>query len=131
MRVLIIDESAKERISRVVNHAEANHYCPDRGDSVPGDDPNFVIHLGTYRVVFTITHADDLIYRHISVSVRSERYPNPSAVWMIAHSFGFTGWNEDKPADPGSEWVFDINERDNCVTVVQPIGSDPGRGMFQ
>ena len=125
MRALIIDDRAKAEIARVKAHAEANHYWP--GQATPGDDPRYVARLSTYRAVFTITHADDLIWRHLSVSVPSSKFPHPAAVFMIAHHFGFTGWSESKPSEPGDGWMLDVNKREHCAVVAQPIKRDANR----
>jgi hypothetical protein len=124
MRPLIIDARALAEVARVKAYAEAHHYRP--GDQTPGDNPKFVAKLSTYRVVFTITHSDAMVWRHLSVSVPSTKWPNPAAVFMLAHHFGFTGWNESKPSDPGKEWLCDMNKREHCIVVAQPLKVEPG-----
>jgi hypothetical protein len=118
MRALIIDDTAKTEIARVKTHAEAHHYTPGAW-KVPGDDPRYVAKLGSYRVVFTITHAGHDVFRHLSVSVPGNKYPNPAAVFLIAHEFGFTGWDEKVPGDPGPDWVVGPHKHDRCVVVAQ------------
>ncbi len=119
LRPLVLDDAAKAEVARVKAHAEANHYRP--GGSTPGDDPRFVAKLGTYRAVFTYTHdSSDDVYRHLSVSVPSHKYPNPAAVYAIADLFGFTGYDSDKPERPGP-WMMDVNRSEHCVVVVEPL----------
>lgn len=129
MRPLIIGPQAKVDAARVVAHAEANPYRP--GQPTPGDNPAFVAHFGTYRAVFTITHAEGLVYRHLSVSVPSRKYPNPAAVFMIADLFGFAGWNEKAPSEPGNGWMLNLNKDEHCVVVAQPVATDTAVAQLQ
>lgn len=122
MRPLIIDDRAKAEVARVHAHAEANPYFP--GQATPGDNPQFVAKLGTYRVVFTFTHADQMVYRDLSVSVPSSKLPNPAAVFMIADLFGLTGWDETRPSDPGKDWLIHHSRIEHCIRVAQPIAAD-------
>ena len=55
-----------------------------------------------------------------SISVPSERYPNPIAAWTITTEFGFTAWN-GKSETPPKDWLFDINKKEHCVVVVQRV----------
>lgn len=91
VRPLVIDDEAKAIAARVIAHAEAHPYHPRPGSTPPGDDPNFVAKLGTYRAVFTITHSDRMVFRHLSISVPGKGFPNPLAVMLIGELFGFTG----------------------------------------
>jgi hypothetical protein len=100
MRVLIIDDHAREEVKRVRDFAEKfeNYYIigPD-GFSFqrpPGDDPRHVARLDTYRCAFSITRANGKFWRHLSVSVPGGKYPNVFATFTIAQMFGFTGWDE-------------------------------------
>jgi hypothetical protein len=72
MRALVIDAEAQAKIAHLIEHAEQHHYHPEV-DPVPGDDPAFVVHLNTYRVVFTFTVFANTLWRHLSVSVPAER----------------------------------------------------------
>ena len=128
MRPLIIDDAARARAAEIVAHAEAHPYRP--GMPSPGDDPRFVAHLNTYRAVFTFTHANDLIYRHLSVSIPAKPgsdkpYPGPEAVFVIADLFGFTGFDEDK-LEPPADWNFRPHPEERCVVVAQIVGPMPG-----
>lgn len=130
LRPLIIDDQAKREAARVISHAEQHHYRPGI-DPIPGDDDRYVARLGTYLVVFTFTHAEGLIWRHLSVSVPSDKYPNPFAVFAIAQLFGFTGYDESKPDKPGEDWRVDVSSREHCVLVVQPVASNVPKEAMQ
>jgi hypothetical protein len=118
-RSLIIDDVARAKAARVLAHAEANPYLP--GDPVPGDQPGFVAHFGSYRSVFTYTHTHWLIFRHLTVSVPTPgKYPNPIAVFEIANLFGFTG--HDGISDtPPVDWRWDVKPDENCIVVLQAM----------
>jgi hypothetical protein len=123
MRTLRIDDKARAKIARLVEHAKNHPYR--LGDPVPGDNPDFVVHLDTYRCVFTFTVADapddDFIFRHLSISVPAEgKYPHPMAAFTIATLFGFTGWDGITEAMPDS-WAGGPYEEDGCVILAQPL----------
>src|SRR5215831_1573268 len=94
LRPLIINDKARAKAAKVLKHAEQNHYRPGPNAKTPGDDDRFVAKLNTYRAVFTFTHSDGMIWRHLTVSVPGTKFPNPAAAFMIAQLFGFTGWDE-------------------------------------
>jgi hypothetical protein len=121
MRPLIIDDAARAEAARVLAYAKANPYRT--GDPVPGDDPRFVAYFGTYRAVFTYTHSDGLIFRHLTISVPSDKYPNVIAAFAIADLFGFTGHAES--------WSIDVNKAEHCVVVVQPVAANVPRKDMQ
>ncbi len=123
MRLLVLDEAAQQRIQRVVQHATRPErwYRPDKDSRIPGDDPQFVVHIPDgYRCVFTITKAKGQTLRHLSISVPAEdKYPNVVAAFLIAKEFGFTGWDE-KTVDalpPG--WMSHVNQDEHCVVLGQ------------
>jgi hypothetical protein len=125
MRLLVIGPEEKTLIARVAEHAKAHPYRPGPGVLPPGDDDRFVVTLGTYRAVFSITHGrNGVVARQLSVSVPGTKYPNPAAVFMIAHEFGFTGWDETKPAEPGKDWIAGPHLRDRCAVVAQEIKAE-------
>lgn len=119
LRALIIDAAAKATAARVVEYAKAHHFHPGV-DPVPGDNPHFVAQFNAYRAVFTITHSDGKIWRHLSISVPGKYYPHLAAVLTIATLFGFPGWDQRTLTVPMG-WVFDLNEMDRCVVVAQPF----------
>ena len=125
MRLLVIRDEQRKQIKKVLEYAEQHHYYPQNEDAVvPGEDPNLVIFLNTFRVVFSYTHADGCIFRHISIGLPGNKLPNPVAVNIIAHSFGFTGWDERKPQEPGADWMGQVDECTPCVAVVQVIAQE-------
>lgn len=121
MRPLVIDDAARAQIARVLAYAEDNPYVP--ADPTPSDNPNYVAHLGTYRCVFTFTNMPEACYRHLSVSVPGAKYPNPAAVFMIAHEFGFTGWDEKHIDRLPDGWMMNVNEAEHCVVLGQERGA--------
>ena len=122
LRPLIIGPAEKARIAKVAAWAKDHPYKPYPGCKAPGDDNRFVVKLGTYRAVFTITHArDGAVLRQLSVSVPGTKYPHPAAAFMIAHEFGFTGWDEAKPSEPGKDWIAGPHATDKCAVVAQEL----------
>jgi hypothetical protein len=123
MRPLLIDDVAKRKAQAVLDYAltRAHWYRPGKSTQVPGDDPNFVVHLNTYRCVFTITqHSDGFVMRHLTVSVPGELYPSIVAVFMIAELFGFHGWDGKTVDRLPENWMAQINKAEQCVVLAQP-----------
>jgi hypothetical protein len=119
MRALLIDDIAKAKVAKVVSYAMDHPYTPFISP-IPGENPNHVADLNTYRCVFTFTRAEGRLYRHLTISVpKQQKYPNPIAAFMIAELFGFTGYNEKEPSRPGLNWIIDINNEENCVMLAQ------------
>lgn len=119
LRPLIIDATARERAARIVAHAEAHHYIPGPGVPPPGDDPNFAGMFDTFRVVFSITHSNVKLFRHISISVPGGKLPNPVAAYTLAELFGFTGWDGKTITAPDG-WMIGLEEVPNkCVIIAQ------------
>jgi hypothetical protein len=118
-RVLVIDDIARAQAARVLAHAEANPYRP--GDPVPGNQPGFVAHFGDYRSVFTYTHANRRIFRHLTVSVPTPgKYPSPIAVFEIANLFGFTG-HDGMSVTPPLDWTWAVKPAEHCIVVLQAM----------
>lgn len=126
MRPLIIDGKARAKVAKVLAHAEKHHYYPEKLPLPPGNDPNFVTHLSTYRCVFSFTHIKGHIYRHLSISVPSKKFPNPAAAFAIADLFGFTGYDEKHLDVPGLDWMIQINDSDHCVVIAQMMAVETG-----
>lgn len=121
MRPLFIDDEARAEVARVVSHAMDHPFYPGRS-ATPGDDPHFVALLNTYRTVFTFTHIDDRVYRHLTISVPvTGKYAHPVAAFTIASLFGFTGYDDSKPLKPGEDWLVDTNENENSIVLAQEI----------
>jgi hypothetical protein len=120
MRPLLLDNEAKAKIAEVVKFAEGNHYRPGLSETIPGDDARHVVEIfHGFRAVFSFTEGPDELYRHLTISVAGEKYPNPIAAFMIADAFGFTGWKIEMGEQPPSDWMGDVNYEDHCVTLLQ------------
>lgn len=120
MRPLVIDEGAKLAVKQVLNYAVDHPYEPP--DQPPGDNPNHVCHLNTYRCVFSFTKVGGVIYRDLSVSVPAQgKYPNPYAVYAIAELFGFTGWNGQTVEPPPAGWLMAKDVDVEAARIVQRI----------
>jgi hypothetical protein len=122
MRLLTIDAAAKARATKIAAYAEAHPYRP--GGILPGSIPELVGQFDTYRAVFSITHADGLVFRHLSISVPGDKLPNVMAVCSIADLFGFTGWSMSAPESIPDGWQLGPHKEDRCVVVAQLLGSD-------
>lgn len=126
MRLLGITDDFKERCDALRRFAEdpANWYRYGQTSEVPGNNPNYVLETAFgYRAVFTITHAPDhqpKPFRHLSISVSGDEYPNPTAVFTIAHYLGFTGavLQKDVAVEPGY-WGIAVDENEHCIVVQQ------------
>lgn len=117
---LVIGPEQKERADRLVRFAKEHPYDPSK-DSVPGDNPNFVLRLNDYRCVFTFTQAHGAVYRHLSISVPSPTgFPSPTAAFEIAALLGFKGWS---PGDalPPSDWQVGLNHEEHCAVLAQRV----------
>lgn len=119
-RPLLIGPDEKARAAAIMAHAEANPYTPGAGAATPGDNKAFVGEFNTYRTVFTYTHLKGDVFRHLSVSVPGGHYPNPFAVWLLAETFGFTGWDGVSGEVP-KNWQVHLKEDEHCVVVVQKM----------
>lgn len=119
MRMLVVDDEARLAAHKLVEFASRpeNHYRPhmQTADALaPGDDTRYVLHLGEFRCVYTMTVTDEGTYRHLSISVPEDgRYPNPAITVEIARLFGFKGVLED--------WMVALNPAEKCVVLLQPI----------
>jgi hypothetical protein len=133
MRALLIDDNAKAAVKKVVDYAAAHPYYLPAAGIVPGDDPRYVAHLDTYRFVrggcvvqnvqrlccvFTFTHVKREVWRHLTISVPSQNYPNPFAAYTVAELFGFTGW-DGKSYDPPNGWQVAVNKDEHCIVLAQ------------
>lgn len=126
MRVLTIDDAAKEAVKRVLDfaHQPENFYrVGPNGFSFqrpPGDDPRHVAQLDTYRCVFSVTKQGKREFRHLSISVPSDKYPNVFAAFTIAEMFGFRGWDGKTIAIPDG-WIGRVSEEEHCVVLGQEM----------
>lgn len=117
MTVLILNDEVRARIKALVEFTArpANYYTPGPKAKPPGDDPRYVVQLGSYRCVFSLTRMPDKhLYRHLSVSVKKRgKYPLPEGVEMIGKELGFEGVFES--------WSMKIV--DHAVVVIQRVYS--------
>lgn len=123
MGLLLLDDTAKARAAEIVAYAEKHHYVPSPGAQAPGEVAGFVGMFGTYRVVFSFSHLDGLLARHMTISVPGDKYPHEVAVFALADLFGFTGWSMDNPFQPGAGWLCMPHATSRCVVVAQAVGS--------
>jgi hypothetical protein len=120
MNLLYLDEISRIKISRVREYAEENHYYA-LVDDVPGNNENYVCFLGRNRCVFTFTHLNGRVCRHLTISVPSDKYPNPAAAFMIATEFGFTGWDSKSIDKLPKGWAGNVNKNEHCLVLIQDI----------
>ena len=126
LRPLTIGPDERQRIAHLVGFARdpAHWFTPAliALKFVPGDHPEYVLTLGTYRCVFTWTAGDKgTIFRQLSVSVPAEgKLPNIYAVFTLATEFGLTGWKMHPDGrTPPVDWM--VHPSEGSVAVAQPI----------
>lgn len=126
MRALLLDEDARAKIQGVLEfaHKPENYYIIGPGgfslQRPPGDDPRHVVHLNTFRCVFSVSKADGKLWKHLSVSVPGNKYPNPFAVYTIAQEFGFTGWDGNSEVPP-VDWAGRLEQEVRAVVLAQEL----------
>lgn len=130
MRPLLIDDNIKKAVQELVKFAsrEENWYKIGESKWVPGDRQEYILHMDTYRCVFTNTLMEDKrIFRHLSVSIpKEDMFPNPVVVYEIASMFGFIGaktsqLQSDIVVGPGDDWLLNASMTENCSVVAQKI----------
>jgi hypothetical protein len=104
LRPLILDESAKARIAKLVDFAHNHpftlaHFLAARDGLIPAagnmDGYSIIIDMG-YRIVFSIEHQPSGNVRHLSMSVGQEgKMPSVEAVMILLPLFGFTNELQD------------------------------------
>jgi len=127
---LIITDEIRQSILAIKQYAEKNVYTAEdmlkikKGTLQPaGDDQDFVVMMGVYRVVYTLEEQPAYgLCHHISVSLvngEKDRGPAPVAVEVILKAFGIrplkdsaTFWPEPR-GDNGTTIV-------NVVSQVNP-----------
>lgn len=124
MRPLLLTSENKDKATRVLVFAEKteNWYHHPGSPWVPGDHPEFVAIIDTYRCVYTHTVYRGTHYRHLSISVPARGwFPNEVAVYTLATFFGFTGAKKDNDVavEPGDDWMLDLNEIEQCILIFQ------------
>jgi hypothetical protein len=126
VKPLLINEKILADIAAVRDYAlePENLYDPGQSPQPPGDDPRHVVLVPVnFRCVFSITRwpDDDQLYRHLSISLfERDAYPNAAAAFMLAESFGFTGWDYHALTTPGPDWLLDTHE--HAAVIAQKLG---------
>jgi hypothetical protein len=119
---LLLSGDGQARAHEVALYAAqpAHWYRPGVTSFVPGDRPEYVARIDSYRCVFTYTVAEGSLWRHLSISLSSRaagKLPSPIPAWTIASWFGFSGgivaegFPEGTAAppeciiEPGADWI--------------------------
>ena len=126
-RPLVLDDALKAECGRLREFAEdpKHWYLFGETDFVPGERPGYILMTDFgFRIVFTITHAPEHSpkpFRHMTISVSGKNFPNPVAVYTLAHQLGFTGATVkgDVVTEPGP-WALAVDDDDHCIIVQQP-----------
>jgi hypothetical protein len=123
MRVLMLDQEAKEKAVQVMSYARKHVFYPGDDVFAPGDNPSFVCHMNTYRCVFTYTKspATGKLFRHLSVSVPSPDYPSPEAIVAIAGLFEFSGASQGLEARlAAGKWIMHVEKQEpHCIVLAE------------
>ena len=125
MRPLVIDDDQQRGVDALVKFAseEENWFHAFKDTWTPGDRPEYILHLNSYRCVFTCTESSDgKLYRHLSISVPAD-YPAPIAVFQLAAMFGFTGGQDGSGicVGPGDSWSIRVDTEAHCIVVAQEV----------
>lgn len=131
VRFLELGDRAARKAKKVVNHAKkkANWYNPKAPgwmSKIPGHDRRHICKLNDFRCVFsyTIDQDNNLVVRHLTISVPGKNYPNPHAVIAIARLFGFTGKPPEGEMFP-PDWAVGPKQDgpidDHCIVAGQVI----------
>lgn len=128
MRLLQINDENKAKAQKLHDYAkQPGHWfwIPEdlHQGFIPGEHDEYVVHIDTYRCVFTYTRQEDKLLRHLTVSVPTEgKLPNPLVAFTIATWFGYTGARveEGVARQPGRDWVIGA-EGSLCITIMQEI----------
>jgi hypothetical protein len=124
MRALVLDIEAKEKAEQVMAWARQHIFHPGE-DPPPGDDPRHVCMLNTYRCAFSYTKKPETgaLYRHLSISVPSDKFPHPEAVAMIAGLFEFSGAEQGVEARlAAGKWLIHIEEEEpHCIVLAEEL----------
>lgn len=133
MSYLLLTGDGKARAHEVALYAAqpAHWYRPKDSTFVPGDVEPYLAQIDSYRCVFSYTHADGWLFRHLSISVAGAKHgyvPQPIVAFTIASWFGFTGGKieRDVTLGPGLDWAFETCvEPIPHVVLQQRIGAQP------
>ena len=129
MGVLVLSEPNKEALHSLVAFASRpENYFMIGADWVPGDRPDYVRIVDSYRVVFTVSVGlEGNLFRHMTLSARMGKLPNPTVVFTLATWCGFEGGIEENgvTVKPGADWLMGVHEKELCVVIAQPIAVPP------
>ena len=127
-RLLVLSPEQKKAVGELVAFASQreNWFDPRKDKWVPGDRPEYTIQLESYRCCFTYdVQKDGNIYRHVSVSVSGNAWPNEIAVFTICTMFGFTGGKTqgDVTVWLGKDWIVQMEKEAQAINVLQKVES--------
>lgn len=132
VRPLVISETEKANIKRVMAHAESHRISTEQlkrviEGTVPAPGRNkyhtVIVPVG-YYCVYTEEQQPTLgMCRHLSVAVMGEgQAPNEVAVQMLMTEFGFRGGFTDLD----HIWTEDVSEKKTVVNVLQRVAAPTG-----
>lgn len=126
MRQLGLSDESKKAIESLVEFASRpeNHYRVGTSKWDPGDRPEFVHHVNTFRLVFTVTDGRGVLYRHMTVFAPAKsKMPNPLVAFTLATWCGFTGGKrkEKVTIKPGPDWGIGAHKKHHCIVLTQKI----------
>lgn len=125
IRPLTLSAMQEAKARKLVEYAEdpKHWYYPEKANGVPGNLPEYQVKLDSFRCVYTHTVVESTHFRHLSISVPGEGFPNPVAAFNIAVLFGFKGavMENGVAVKPGEDWGLDINDEEHCAVIVQEI----------
>lgn len=122
MGVLIIDPKACQR---VIEYARA-HVVEVNNQTFPdlkpvGDNPEHVINLGTYRIVFSFENNNGKFCRHLSVSThRKGMFPSPFVIEEIMNLFEFEAL-EINLVEKNDNLVIWVESEYGAINVVEVV----------
>lgn len=126
MRSLLLGADQRQQIQNLCRFAaDPAHWFTQARIAecfVPGDVPEYVLTLQTFRCVFTWTESSTgRMFRQLSVSIPDPmKLPGRVAVFALADAFGLTGWDlERNQGRPPQDWIVEAGRR--SVIVAQLI----------
>lgn len=129
MQFLELNDDQKAAVENLVKFASHpdNWYLIGHSQWSPGDRVEYCLHLNNYRTVFTISKAEDKLYRHLSLSFNGKAAMHPIIAFTIAAMFGFTNAKireNDVVTEPGPDWQVGINKKENSLILLQEVEED-------
>jgi len=126
VRPLLLDADARQRIQHLAQFAaDPAHWFTSMRRSlgfIPGQHPEYVVTISSYRCVFTWTEAKTVVVRQLSASVPAPGLlPHVQAVCALATEFGLTGWDiERNNGAPPKDWQWHKGQHSIAVWQVIP-----------